>query len=254
MTAEVVRIPVELPSRGAYYGGKIPATLHVRPMIIKDEQYLHTVSEDLYVDTVITRCVQEDVDFNEFLAGDKMTVLFKIREISFGPEYEFKVSCPHCRKASVQEVSIASFPLMWYVESDGKEPFEVVLPMSGHKCLLKFPRAKDDKKINDFRKQFYRKNPKTAPDPTRGMHLKAMVQSVDGMDKAEMEAYLTESIVAADYRFIEDFLYEKMPRPLILREFECNNPDCGQEFEVNMPITPSFFRYGGRKDGVHPAQ
>lgn len=252
--ADVPRIPVEIPSRGAYYGGRIPATLNVRPMLIKDEQYLHTVPEDQYVDTVIMRCVQEDIDLNELIAGDKMALLFKIREISFGPDYEFKVSCPHCKKASVQEVSIESFPWMWYAETDGKEPFEITLPMSGNKCLVKFPRTKDDRKISEFRKNFYRKNPKTAPDPTRGMALKAMVLSIEGMSKEEMAEYLTESCVAADYRFIEDFLYEKMPRPLILREFECNNPDCGQEFEVNLPITPSFFRFGRRENGAHKSK
>lgn len=91
-------ISVVVPSLGLPYFGK-ESSVQLRPMTFDDEKTLSTGARSPQFDAanfLLERCVL-NVKTPHLLLMDKLFLLLKIREISYGNDYKIKVECTHCR-------------------------------------------------------------------------------------------------------------------------------------------------------------
>ena len=73
------------------------AEVSIRPLTFTDEKQLMSSRQggSEAINKLIEKCVQ-NVRIGELLELDKLYLLMKIREISYGAEYQASITCPAC--------------------------------------------------------------------------------------------------------------------------------------------------------------
>lgn len=137
---------VELPSKGRFY----PSFTGVKviPLLFEDEQkILMSRNKNINpVNEILAKCVQ-GINISDLLAMDKLYLLMKIKELSYGPEYKFSVICPACNVPTDSALLIEGIPIN-RVPDDLVDPREVTLPMLRVKAQIRFPRSSDEQYFN----------------------------------------------------------------------------------------------------------
>ena len=107
---------VELPSRGLGYPGK-KSKVTIRTMSFEDEKALSesTPNQDV-VNLLLNRCCDiEDPDI--LYSPDKIFLLFKIRELSYGSTVKLDGPCFKCNATNHLDVDLSQLEVK-YVEDD----------------------------------------------------------------------------------------------------------------------------------------
>lgn len=127
---------VTLPSKGAYYGDKMPdGRLEVRPMGVDVDKLLtnqRLIENGSLPSRIVQTCTRlpEDFDIREMLAGDFNFLLYYLRGITHGNSYEFMSECPFCKTKNMYDFDLSKLaetiqgPNPEYPE----EPMKVALP------------------------------------------------------------------------------------------------------------------------------
>jgi hypothetical protein len=258
-----------LPSRGLYYPswGGIDSC-EVRPFGISTDQALATqrlAMSGEALDKLFKDCCRFPVDgFDslDLLAGDRTYLLFYLRGITHGENYEYMFECP---RRDCQTASPHSYNLMDLVstiktadESLGEEPFRVVLPHLSESTKrevyvdIRFMRGRDINNIartkrtvdqifgggtsKNMRKQ--RREPTV--DETLSENLESVIVSINGVtDRLKIQT-IVRKLHSGDTATIREWLREHSPGIDSITTVSC--PDCGGSFKVPLPITESFFR------------
>ena len=130
---------VTLPSGGV-------ATL--RPITFEEEKQILSLSKK-GVDpsqVLIENCVS-DIDKSDILLVDKIYILFKLRELSFGSVYKFVVGCPSCHQENRISVDLNDMPVV-SLEDMGRE-VEIQLPMCKKPAKVKLASMSDEVYMSD---------------------------------------------------------------------------------------------------------
>lgn len=101
-------IEVELPSECRIYDLPDPGSpITIRPMTFEDEKIVvsHKKSQDP-TNIILERCVT-NVRVGDLLSMDKLYLLLKLREISYGDEYNTLLICNHCNAENPSKVNIS---------------------------------------------------------------------------------------------------------------------------------------------------
>ena len=147
-------IEIDLPSKGIGYtftdGAK---KLKIRPMTFVDEKAILSSKKGdggNPVSVLLSRCIL-NLDPSELYIFDKLYVLLKIREESYGETYNGSIPCPNCSKEN--DLSIKINALMVNDVEDGFGPIiEVKLKKIGKVAKVRVPRVKDEKLLGTFDK------------------------------------------------------------------------------------------------------
>lgn len=242
----------QLPSRGIFYKNEeleltaaAQGEIHVRPMSAMDEIDMKN-PDQLFsgsaISTVLMQCVDGVLKPTDLLAKDVDAIMLFLRVVTYGPAYEFiaRHNCEngkeHSYIADVDQM-ISHMKMMDPTLVD--EMFTLTLP-NGQVVKLHPNRYQDVLnliKANENKKQI------TADDQKKNlkMMLSGVIQSVDGVKDPEK---------------ILEWVH-RIPSPLVNRigekvenvnewgpdlKWTCKCRDCGEEFEVEIPINPvSFF-------------
>lgn len=142
-------MPVELPTRGKFY--KHFKGVKVKPLLFEDEQRIFSMKNANLnpVDEIISKCT-EGIDINDLISMDKIYLLLKIKEISYGPEYNFAVNCPKCNQINEVCIDISKDILINEVPLELEDPREVHLPVLDVYAKVRFPRASDENYTSDY--------------------------------------------------------------------------------------------------------
>lgn len=215
---------VKLPSLGKFY--KIGrSSILIGAIKFEDEKQLTLGTKNGInpINLILSKCVRE-VDFNELLLVDKMLLLLKIREISYGATYPASVICNKCKVESEIEMDLSKL-LITTIPEDLEDPREILLPLLNKKIKVRFPRVKDEEFLNS-QEQIY-------------SNIWRFVTSLDGV---EDPVFISKAIPRMHIRDIKTILKNIMRSDLGLDPkfiFECAN--CGGETEMVVPINESFF-------------
>ena len=90
-------IDVIVPTKGTFYFGK-EAPIRMRPMTFDDEKSITTGSRSTDFNAanyLLSRCVT-NLDAEKLIIIDKLYLLIKLREISYGKDYKVGVICGQC--------------------------------------------------------------------------------------------------------------------------------------------------------------
>lgn len=265
---------VYLPSRGLYYDGKIPdGKVEVRAMGLFAEKILATqrlAQTGKALDYMFQKCVKFPTSFDplDLLAGDRIFLLYYIRGITYGNEYEFSITCSN---ASCGAVSIHTYDLNELASTQtiadpsiGEEPFMVKLPHMSKQfgkdiwVGIRFLRGRDIQRmmthnrnierITDNRARTRSRHQKKeadeaspiAIDQTLEQNLNLVIVSIMGVTDPVKIRQFVSKLHSRDTTEIREFLREKSPSIDTTVEITC--PECKQDFTVDLPISDSFFR------------
>tara|TARA_S200002703_G_scaffold157193_1_gene164470 strand:- start:2033 stop:2788 length:756 start_codon:yes stop_codon:yes gene_type:complete len=223
-TSEETLTITDLPSKGKFYEGF--QGVEVSPLTYLDEQNIlgsRDPNGDL-VSKLLAKSVK-GVVIDDLLSMDKMFLLMKVREVSYGETYDFNITCPSC-KTDVKTSLILSENLnMNEVPDDLTDPREVELPKLKTKASVRFPRSREEIFLKDSEtvyKNLYRfvisindnSDPVFISKALKRMHLQDIKKLISEVTKGEY---------GIDPRFI----------------FQC--PSCGHEETMAVPMDVGFF-------------
>lgn len=259
-----------LPSRGIYYGWP-DGIVQVRAMGTAAEKILanqRLAQDGQSIDKLFEECVrlQNGMDPTELLVGDRVFLLFYIRGITHGNIYEFLFNCPDetCGEQSTHEYDLNNLAstIIYADPSLGGEPFDLILPHMSNifkrdmTVGLRFLRAYD---INDMvarrraRKKMFAKpsmvrNRKDKPlhtpmkeaDNMLTDNLAKMIVNIAGVTDPFKIGEFVERMHARDSSEIREWMKDHTPG--IDNTVTLNCPKCSKEYNIELPITESFFR------------
>jgi hypothetical protein len=141
---------IPLPSKGLLYREitNDPDILsgHIRllPMTIKEEEILTTskfLKSGSATKMVLQNCIASDIDAGDILLFDSNYLLFRLRQISYGDDYKFKIKCSNssCEKEFEHSIKISNLKFE-DMPDDIQEPIEVKLPYSKFTVKFIYPR------------------------------------------------------------------------------------------------------------------
>lgn len=218
--AEVI---VDLPSKGRFY--KEFNGVKISPLLFEDEQkILMSKNKNINpINEIISKCV-EGVSVNDLLDIDKLYILLKIKEISYGPDYKFSLICPACTANTDAVLPINEIPIK-YVPEDIMDPREITLPVLQAKVKLRFLRTFDETyfaKPEDFLTNLHR-----------------LVISINDNKDPVFIAKVLKKLHIRDVKTIRNEINSKQYGVDTTFKFEC--PSCGHNSIVNIPFDSNFF-------------
>lgn len=217
-------VVVRLPSEGRFYpDGK--AEVVVSPIKFEDEKQLaSSVKSGINpINLMMSKCLKS-LDINSLLLMDKMLLLLKIREISYGEEYPASVTCPKCLYNTDLTIDLSKL-VTHHVPAEITDPREIMLPKLQKKVKVKFPRVSDEKFLTS-QEEVYN-------------NLWRFVTEIDGIADPVLIAQAIPRMHIRDIKFI---LSNVMRLDLGLDpKFILQCGQCGGESLITVPINESFF-------------
>ena len=243
---------IPLPSGGRLYPSVTTDTdilkgfIRMRPMTIKEEEILSTsrfAKTGSTTRMIIDRCLDSEIDAKDILLYDSNFLLFYLRKISYGDEYQFPLTCanPVCEKKFDHKINISQLQFETLPE-DFEEPIVVELPKSKYTVKIILPRLYHSEEI--YMRNMNRK--KRSDEEDKRLVDNIIVTTVEIIDSEG------KTITRGDW---EDFLNSlpAMDRAELtkatsyttgvdkLQDVAC--PYCGSDFSGTIPIGPEFFRF-----------
>lgn len=266
-----------LPSRGLYYGWP-DGMCYVRGMGQKAEKVLATqrlTASGQAIDYLFRECCKfpDGFDPAQLLLGDRTFLLYYLRGITYGNQYDFAVTCanPECGETTTHVYDLNNLveSLKMADPGLGDEPFKVSLPYLSQATKrdvwvgVRFLRAFDandmlarrrttakltgnksgvrnkSREVQEQRRQLNSRED-VALDNTLDENLEKMIVNVMGVaDQFKIRSFVKQ-LHSLDTGAIRDWLKEHTPG--IDSSIEITCPACQQTFNLELPITESFFR------------
>ena len=142
-------ITVDLPSECRVYtleDEDMPIT--IRPMTFADEKAIvGSKKNDDPVNLVLQRCVT-NIKVMDLLPMDKLYLIMKLREISYGDDYQTLLLCQECKTENPTTVKLSDLNVN-PVPDDFEDPITFMLPIAQKEIKVRQPRVKDEKLFMD---------------------------------------------------------------------------------------------------------
>ncbi len=265
---------VELPSQGLYYNWP-SGVIKVRPWGSVIDKILATsrlVTTGQATNQMIAHSVvfPDGFTVDDLLVGDHIFLLYYLRGITHGNMYEFAVSAPSGSvNTYVFDMNELAYTITKGDPSLGPEPFDIVLPHMSEQVgrevtvSVRFMRVGDTESIARNRRALNKAvgnssrvsvrnrkgmRPTAAAkmddieiDNTVTENLGRMIVKIMGqkVDRYETEAFVNK-LHSSDTAVIRQWLKDNSPG--IDPTVTLTDQETGQEFQVMLPITESFFR------------
>jgi len=222
-----VETEVSLPSKCKFYSLPDPASpVSIRPMTFEDEKSIATINRSDKINPInylLGKCVI-NLNVNELLLMDKLYLLYKIREVSYGPEYKASITCPKCLSDSEIKIDISKL-LLHEVPDDLTNPRTINLPILKKDVTLQFPRLRDEKYLNILEH--------------KNIQLWRFVENIDGYTDKQIISKVIEKLPLKDMHL----LLSEITKPEYGLDSKINFicGDCESETVVDIPIGENFF-------------
>lgn len=219
-------IAVELPSRNKFYKLADGASeIMLRPMTFADEKAIvsnkHANTDVLNV--LLARCVS-NVNVTSLLLLDKLHLIMKLREISYGNEYKVNINCPQCHHENKVTFDLTKLETR-FVEDDFKIPVPIHLPVINKEAKVSLPRVEDEKYLTNAE--------------ISSANMWRFVDSIDGHTKKSIIAGVVSKLPIKDiHTILKTLNSEKYGIDPNVR-FACSY--CSHHESLELPITSDFF-------------
>jgi hypothetical protein len=94
------------------------------------------------LNTLLSRCLS-NISLNNLLQVDKLSLIMKLREISYGDEYRASMACPGCRRDNNLVFNLSKLE-MRHFEEGFSNPQEIELPVLKKKVKVRLPLVEDE--------------------------------------------------------------------------------------------------------------
>jgi hypothetical protein len=246
-----IDIPVEsvpLPSRGLIYSKESNLfnreTLDIKPMTAREEDILTSrayIKNGTVLTELIKSClVDKSIDPDDLISGDRNAILISLRITGYGSTYNAEVDCPECGFTNKSSFSLSDLKIKRLdIEPvlEGKNLFEVQLPVTKKNVKVKFLNGHDEKEmmiINERKKKSGIISETSVTDKL----CRSIFEIENVSDKNKIRMFVN-NMPARDSLSLRRFLEVNEPGVDMKAWLSCNS--CHEESEVNLPMGATFF-------------
>ncbi len=217
-------LEVQLPSECRAYtleDEDMPIT--VRPMTFEDEKAIVGAKKnDDPVNLVLQRCVT-NIKVMDLLPMDKLYLIMKLREISYGDDYNTLLLCQECKAENPTTVKLSELNVN-PVPDDFEDPITFTLPIAKKEIKVRQPRVKDERLFMDTEQALDQ--------------LWRFVTEIEGHTDKSIISAVMDKLPLKDVRTILNAIKSEYGVDTKIK-FICK--DCGGVSVVDLPIDASFF-------------
>ncbi len=234
---------VLLPSKNFTYGQfgvERDKPIHVKPMTIEEEKVLSTprlIRSGEAIDRIFESCMYENIPAGKLLSPDRIFLLFYIRAISYGPEYDVEIKCPSCNTTYNESINLNTLEIN-YCKDDFTGEVQCTVPDSGLDIWYRLPCGEDERQLTKYREMRV-KNFSGSTDDTlvrRNIMLISRINTID--DRISIEQ-IVNNLSVKDSNYLRDQINNPGFGPQTDIFMTC--PYCYHGWELDLPIDANFF-------------
>ena len=237
-----------LPSKGMIYEEEVNPDIILGCMKTKHEmmRLSATDSNNKIMADIIDDCIEGDIGISAYdmCLGDYQYLLYKLRTVTFGPEYEMGGICPHCNGENYITVNLDELEVHEYTD-DIANLLEVTLPDSKAKVTLTLQTPRMLDKIRRLTNERRRKVKKNTENPTLLYTLTTSIVKIDDEDvnPFSLEEWVKE-LPMKDTNILLNRINEINNKIGVQVSVEDVCVNCGKYYVAPFQITGEFFRPG----------
>lgn len=227
LPTEQLELAVEVPTRSKFYTLEDPdAPITVRAMKYEDERAVADARRKGVdaVNILLERCMN-NIEVGKLYIIDKLALLIKIREATYGPIYNIIAKCTSCGSETKLGLDINKDLIMNSISEELTDPREIQLPLLGKSLKIRMPKVKDEQFLN-ANSDIYSNLWRFVLDIDGCTNKEVIAEVVKKLPMKDLHLLLAE-ITGADFGIAPEVL------------FSCGN--CGEGERLEMPITQDFF-------------
>ena len=234
-----------LPSHGLIYDVEVNPDVSLSSMKTKHEMLRLSASENnnKVMADIIDDCIVGDMGISSYdlCLGDFQFLMYKLRVVTYGPDYELYGICPYCGAENFVAVNIDELEINEY-EDNLLDDFELVLPVTqmGITLQLQTPRILD--KVNRKVTEEKRRR-KTSENSSLIYTIASSIAKVDGEEPNQFT--LEEKIKdlpMRDTNVLLNRINDINSKIGVQIDIDTNCATCGRYFTVPFRINSTFFR------------
>lgn len=253
--AEAYLKEVTLPSKGYFYGDKLPGgKVTLEPMGTREEKLFATTSSidgNVVIDKIYANCIHlpKEITHQELVLGDRLFLLLQLRSISYGNLYSFAFKCESCNERTNHDLDIDKLELK-EAQPGSTGRFTVIdLPICKESVTLQLLTGVDEDKIRAYGKQVEQKTHGDSGQAEFIYRLARRIVEIGGIKAGIRECIdFAEKLRGLDSLKIRDAIDDNEVGPITKVEVDCKR--CGWSNSVTMPLESEFFRPKRRRPDV----
>ena len=234
-----------LPSMGKVYTAEVNPNITLRSMTTAEEMRRLNPSDRAFqtMASIMDDCMVEKPGISAYnmCMADYQFLLFKLREVTYGTNYELSTVCPYCGSTNLGEINLSDFEVVPYSD-DVMKYLEVELPVTKKHLTLRMqtPRLIDDVSA---RAKEIRKKAKGVGDPAFLLSMTSLIRTIDGKEVDVIEAEdFVRNLPMRDTNKISSSV-DKFNEGMGLKtDLSCTCDICGLDYTSPFRITGEFFR------------
>ena len=259
MAEEKRKFPTEvvsLPSKGLLYPEEHPLSggqIEIKYMTAKEEDILTSrtlIQKGIVLDKLMESViVQDGVQLDDLLLGDKNAVMIATRILGYGKDYTVSIQDPDSNEKQEETFDLTKLKDKVIDEKlfkDRKNEFEFDLPASKVKITFKLLTHKDEKLVDEelkALKKFQKGSGVTSEITTR---LKKAITSVDGDQTLKrINEFVDYELLSRDSLALREYLREITPD--VDMTFTFVSEATGETTDMDIPLNVEFFWPAGRR-------
>ena len=231
---------IDLPSKGLVYPKEHPLSsgkVELKYMTAKEEDILtspNLIEKGIVLDKLLESIiVTEGVKLEDFVVGDKNTLLVSARILGYGKDYPITFGDEEVN------VDLTSLKEIWIDEKNLVEPhkneFKYTTPISKSQIVFSILDGHMEKQLDDLNKAYE----KAGQSRELTNRYKLIIKSVDGKtERGEIDDFVDNQFMARDSMAFREYIKDVAPDIDFTTNVKLSD---GSEQEVTVPMTVRFF-------------
>lgn len=237
---------LSLPSKGMVYEEEVSPEIELSSMKTKHEMMRLSATEESQkiMAQIIDDCIVGNLGISSYdmCLGDFQYLLYKLRVVTFGPEYEMTARCPYCGFENNLTLNIDELEVKEYTE-DLADLLELDIPVSGNhiKLTMQTPRMLD--RINTRVKEYNKKRKNTSENATVLYTIMSSIEEIDNeaVEPIELEQWIRDLPLADSNAIL--YRIDEINNSLgIDSDSLATCGVCGSSFIAPFRVNTTFFR------------
>lgn len=244
---------IELPSKGLFYGDKLPGGIAtIRAWKTSEIKLLVSARGkgaqlEKTLDRVIDSCLRlpNGLKHEDLLYTDGFYTLLAQRVFTYEAKFKSEFKCRDCGFKNQVWVDLVDDLEPLHPKDGAEEPYEIFLPIKNHPVTLRLLRRRDASQVARYAKNKLDKSPMAASqgDPGYTYRIALQVETIDS-EKLGMGAKIPwiDDLHARDLMAIENAIEDMTTGVDPTVRKPCQHPSCGEENKFIIPMNIEFFR------------
>jgi len=232
---------IDLPSKGLVYPKEHPLSsgqVELKYMTAKEEDILtspNLIEKGIVLDKLLESIiVTEGVKLEDFVVGDKNTLLVSARILGYGKDYPIMLNADE-----EVNVDLTKLKEVWLDEKNLVEPhkneFKYTTPMSKSQIVFSILDGHMEKQLEDLNKAYE----KAGQSRELTNRYKLIIKSVDGKsERKDIDDFVDNQFMARDSMAFREYIKDVAPDIDFTTNVKLSD---GSEQEVTVPMTVRFF-------------